>query len=152
MKSPNRLLRKMRGVTLVELMIVVSVIALLATIALGSYRRYLIRAQRAEAKVALMQLQTAEEKFYLQNNSYTNNVTNAVNGTPPGLGLQANTETGKYTITVPTIAADGSSYTAQAAPRTGGGQTDDSQCQTFTINERGQRGVTGPSGTEFCWK
>jgi type IV pilus assembly protein PilE len=142
-------LKKMRGVTLVELMIVIAVIGTLAAIAIPSYRRYLLRSQRSEAKIALMSLQTAEEKFYLQNNTYTNNVTAAP---PGGLGLQATSETGKYDITVPTIAGDGSSYTAQAAPRSGGGQTDDTQCLTFTITERGVRGVTGPYGSQACWK
>ena len=150
MKLPARVLKKMRGVTLVELMIVIAVIALLAAIAIPSYRRYLIRSQRSEAKIALMALQTAEEKYYLQNNAYTNNITAATNA--GGLGLSTTTETGKYTLNISTFPADGQSYTATAAPRSGGGQTDDTQCINFTINERGTRGVSGPSGPEFCWK
>jgi len=149
MKSTGRLFRKVRGVTLVELMIVIAVIGTLAAIAIPSYRRYLIRSQRSEAKISLMQLQTAEEKFYLQNNAYTNNVTAAP---PTGLGLQATSETGKYNIAITTFPADAQSYTATASPRSGGGQTDDTQCVNFTINERGTRGVSGPSGTQFCWK
>ncbi|HTU68400.1 MAG TPA: type IV pilin protein [Steroidobacteraceae bacterium] len=145
-------MRKMRGVTLVELMIVIAVIALLAAIAIPSYRRYLIRSQRSEAKIALMRVQTAQEKFYLQFNTYTSNVTNAMNGSPAGLGLSNQSETGKYTIAITTIGGDGQSYTATAAPRTGGGQTDDSQCMNFTITERGTRGVSGPQGSEYCWK
>lgn len=145
----SALLKRMRGVTLVELMVVIAVIGTLAAIAVPTYRRYLIRSQRSEAKIALMQLQTAQEKFYLQNNTYTNNLTAA---SPAGLGLPATSETMKYDITIPTLAPDGQSYTAQAAPRPGGGQTDDTQCVNYTINERGVRGVSGPSGPEFCWK
>jgi len=149
MKNTGRLFRKVRGVTLVELMVVIAVIGTLAAIAIPSYRRYLIRLQRSEAKISLMQLQTAEEKFYLQNNAYTNNVTAAP---PTGLGLPGSSETGKYNIAITTFPADAQSYTATASPRTGGGQTDDTQCVNFTINERGTRGVSGPSGTQFCWK
>lgn len=149
MKNTGRLFRKVRGVTLVELMVVIAVIGTLAAIAIPSYRRYLIRSQRSEAKISLMQLQTAEEKFYLQNNAYTNNVTAAP---PAGLGLPGSSETGKYNIAITTFPADAQSYTATASPRTGGGQTDDTQCVNFTINERGTRGVSGPSGTQFCWK
>lgn len=149
MKNTGRLFRKVRGVTLVELMVVIAVIGTLAAIAIPSYRRYLIRSQRSEAKISLMQLQTAEEKFYLQNNAYTNNVTAAP---PTGLGLPGSSETGKYNIAITTFPADAQSYTATASPRTGGGQTDDTQCVNFTINERGTRGVSGPSGTQFCWK
>jgi type IV pilus assembly protein PilE len=144
------MLNHARGVTLIELMIVIAVIALLAGIAIPSYRRYLLRSQRSEAKIALLALQTAEEKYYLQYNAYSNNVTGATDGT--GLGLTATSETGKYDVSVPTLAADGQSYTATAVPRTGGGQTDDVQCKTFSITDRGIRGVTGPEGPEYCWK
>jgi type IV pilus assembly protein PilE len=143
-------LKKMRGVTLVELMIVIAVIGLLAGIAIPSYRRYLIRSQRSEAKIALMALQTAQEKFYLQNNSYTNNITSATKD--GGLGLQDKSETGKYDIEITTFPADGQSYLATAKPRAGGGQSDDSQCLNFTITERGTRGASGPQGADFCWK
>jgi type IV pilus assembly protein PilE len=139
----------MRGVTLIELMVVVAVIGTLAAIAVPSYRRYLLRSQRSEAKIALMALQTAEEKFYLQNNTYTNNVTAVP---PTGLGLQAVSETGKYDIAITTFPADGQSYVATASPRAGGGQSDDTQCANFTITERGVRGVSGPFGSQACWK
>jgi type IV pilus assembly protein PilE len=144
------MLKRARGVTLVELMVVIAVIGILAAIAIPSYRRYLIRSQRSEAKIALLALRTAEEKYYLQYNAYSSNVTGATDGT--GLGLTNVSETGKYDIAVSTFAADGQSYMATASPRTGGGQTDDSQCKNFTITDRGTRGVSGPEGPEFCWK
>ena len=143
-------LRKMRGVTLIELMIVIVVLGILAAIAVPGYRRYLIRSQRSEAKISLLAIQTAEEKYYLQNNAYTNNLTAATNA--GGLGLQATSETGKYDLAITTFPADGQSYTATASPRTGGGQTDDVQCVNFTLNERGTRGVSGPYGAQACWK
>ena len=58
----------------------VSIIAILASVAVPTYRRYLIRSQRSEAKIALLQLQTAQEKFYMQNNSFTDNITDGVAG------------------------------------------------------------------------
>ena len=149
MKAITRPLVKMRGVTLVELMVVIAVLGTLAAIAIPTYRRYLLRSQRSEAKIALMSLQTAEEKFYLQNNTYTNNVTAAP---PTGLGLLATSETGKYDVAITTFPGDGQSYTATASPRAGGGQTDDSQCMNFTITERGVRGVSGSFGSQQCWK
>ena len=87
--------RRQRGMTLMELMAVIAVLGILATVAVPTYRRYLIRTQRSEAKIALLQLQTAQEKFYMQNNSFTSNVTAA---SPTGLGLLSTTQTGKYNI------------------------------------------------------
>src|SRR3954465_3801636 len=100
-----------RGVTLIELMTVIVVIAILSSIAIPSYRRYLLRSQRSEAKIALLQLQTAQEKFYLQNNAYTDKVTVSSTAASPGLGLTGLSETSKYDITVSTLGAGGQSYT-----------------------------------------
>ncbi len=63
--------KKMRGVTLIELVVVVAIVALLATVALPSYRQFQLRSHRVEAKAALLNLAAAQEKFYLQNNTYT---------------------------------------------------------------------------------
>jgi type IV pilus assembly protein PilE len=143
---------RMRGVTLIELMMVITILAIIAAIAVPTYRKYLLRAQRTEAKVALLQLQTAEEKFYLQNNIYTDKVTVASTAATPGLGLPGTSETGKYDIAITTLATGGQSYTATASPRTGGGQTDDKDCANFSINERGVRTISGTKTPEFCWK
>jgi len=59
----------MRGVTLAELMIVVVVVGILASVAYPSYRQYAARAKRTEAKAALLQIATMQERFYLQNNA-----------------------------------------------------------------------------------
>ena len=149
--NATRLLGRMRGVTLLELMVVIAVLGTLAALAIPSYRRYLLRSQRSEAKIGLMQLQTAEEKYYLQYNAYTNDITGATNANPPGLGLITTTETGKYNLSV-VLANAGQSFVATATPRAGGGQTDDAECSNFTITERGVRGVSGPLAADVCWK
>lgn len=146
--SVRRSIGRQRGVTLLELMAVISILAILASIALPTYRRYLIRSQRTEAKIALLQLQTAQEKFYMQNNAFTDNLTDA---SPAGLGLAETTETGKYTIAVD-LAEDGQTYDATATPAEGGGQADDADCATFSINQRGTKDVTGPAGVQTCWR
>ncbi len=134
-------LARMRGVTLIELLVVITILAIIASIAIPTYRKYLLRAQRSEAKISLLQLQTAQEKFYLQNNMYTDKVKVASTATVPGLGLPGLSETAKYDIEVTLLGAGGQTYTATAMPHAGGGQTDDKDCANFTINERGVRGV-----------
>jgi type IV pilus assembly protein PilE len=132
--------KKMRGMTLIELVIVVAIIALLATIAVPSYRQFVLRSHRVEAKAALLNLAAAQEKFYLQNNTYTDALTDAP---PDGLGLTATTEKGYYTVAIDD--ADADSFTATATAT--GGQAADSDCATFTIDQAGARTATSDS----CW-
>jgi type IV pilus assembly protein PilE len=145
-------LKAPRGMTLIELLIVIAIASLVAAIAIPGYRRYLIRAQRSEAKIALLQLQTAQEKYYLQFNLYTDDVTGSRSATTPGLGLPGVTETGTYDIAVTALGAGAQSYTATASPHAAGGQADDLQCATFTITDRGVRGSSGTGTSETCWK
>lgn len=149
--------KRQRGITLIELLTVMVVIAIIASIAIPSYRRYLIRAQRTDAKTALLQAQTAEEKFVLQNNAYTTNVTTAP---PGGLGLMGTSEKAFYTIDVPALTnTDGSAgYTLRARPAAmaeGRGQQDDTDCQVFTLDGAGVRTALNSGGADnstACWK
>ena len=65
-----KLMHTMRGITLIELMIVVVIIGFMAVIAYPNYREFAARAKRNEAKAALLQIATNQERFYLQNNTY----------------------------------------------------------------------------------
>jgi type IV pilus assembly protein PilE len=140
--------RRQQGVTLIELLTVIVVLGILAAIAVPSYRNYLMRANRSDAKSALMQLQAAQEKFYLQNNAYSGLVDTAP---PTGLGLSKVTANGYYSLSI-TLAADGQSYTAKADPTTAGGQNSDKSCASFTLTDTGTRNVSGTMGAAQCWK
>jgi len=136
--------RRQQGVTLLELMAVVVVIGILGMIAIPSYRQYTMRAHRAEAKAALMLLQTNQERFYLTNRTYSND--------PDQLGFAGDiTERGAYALTI--ASADlTAGYTATATPRAGGAidQRNDAQCTTFTIDAQGVRDATGTAAAS-CW-
>lgn len=136
------------GVTLVELLFVVVVIAILASFAMPSYRGYVLRAHRVEAKAALLNLAAAQQKYYLQNGTYALNL--ALTTAPPdGLGLRSTTESGRYVIVID--AANTMGFGATAA--TAGAQTSDVDCATFTINALGVRGATDGGGSiaTACW-
>jgi type IV pilus assembly protein PilE len=144
--------RKMQaGVTLMELLATLAVVGILGAIAVPTYRNYMIRANRSEAKELLLQLQTAEEKFYLDNNAYTANVTDAP---PGGLGLSGTSHTGKYALgnADVAVAANGQTYTATVSPVAGKGQDDDAHCTTFTLTDTGVRGSSGTASVAECWK
>ena len=128
---------RMHGVTLIELMIVVVIVAILASIAVPSYRNYVIRSQRTDATAALLRLAAAQEKFYLQNNTYASNASQ-VGG--------ASSEHGWYTIAV--NAADANGFSASATVTAGKAQAKDTACNIFTIDESGQRGAKSMD----CWR
>ena len=130
----------MRGVTLIELMIVVVVISILAAVAYPNYQEFTARAKRNEARAALLRLATNQERFYLNNNTFTQDLTALGFGTTP----TADTETGYYRIQV--TAANASNFTATATYLQGGSEA--SKCLTYTIDGRGSK-TSGPETD--CW-
>jgi type IV pilus assembly protein PilE len=142
--------RRQRGVTLIELLTVIVVLALLSTVAVSSYRRYVLRANRTDATTTLLRIQVAEEKFFLANNRYADGSTELTAAPPAGLGIGLGsgdiTPGGFYAVTLD--APDATHYTATATARAGQTQ-DKAACQTYTINEQATRTPAEDSG---CWK
>jgi type IV pilus assembly protein PilE len=137
--------KRQGGVTLVELMVVLLVLAIIASIAVPSYRRYMVRANRTEATAALLQLRISQEKFFLQNSRYAT-LAEVDDAPPGGLGIATTTLHGYYTIDM--LNVSNTTYTARATAA--GGQADDETCPTLTITESGVRGAGGP--VDVCWK
>lgn len=59
-----------QGFTLIELMITVVIVAILASIAVPSYRQHVIRANRAAAKEAMMDIANRQQQYLLAHRSY----------------------------------------------------------------------------------
>ena len=129
-----------RGITLLELMIVLVIISILAAIAYPNYREYIIRAKRTEAKAALLQIATQQERFYLQNNSFTQDLLVLGFATTPNF----TTDSESYVINVG--AADANNFTATATFLLGGDEA--LKCSTFQIDGRGAK--TSAFDTD-CW-
>jgi type IV pilus assembly protein PilE len=146
--------KSMRGMTLVELLTVMAIVALLGSIAYTTYRNSVIRSNRTEATAALLSVAAAQEKFYLQNNTYASD--DQLEDPPPtGLGLSRTTANGYYTIALDTGAQDDLTQTfgATATPTSTGGQGDDDDCTAFTIDETGQKGASGAADANTrCWR
>ena len=62
--------RRQAGFTLIELMIVVAIVGILATIAYPSYRESVLKGRRAEARTALLELMQQQERYMTQRGAY----------------------------------------------------------------------------------
>lgn len=69
-------MNKQQGFTLIELMIVVAIIGILATIGYPNYRDYVLRSENALAQSAMVELSVALERYYSENNSYKDAASN----------------------------------------------------------------------------
>ena len=135
--------RRMRGITLIELMIVVVILSILAVVAYPGYQEFVARAKRNEARAPLLQIASNQERFYLDNRSFTNDVSDLGLGTVAG--NCARSETGAYNVCINN--ADAATWDATATFLLGGNEA--SKCLTFTINSAGIRG-SAPHGD--CWE
>lgn len=143
---------KSRGFTLLELMVVVAIIAILASIALPAYQRYGLRARRVDGKELLMRVAAAQERFYTNFNRYATNPLTAATS----LGLTTlNSERGFYTIASANGATGNTqSYILTATPVAGGPQAGD-QCGALSVNNTGVKapaaGVMPQNSNGPCW-
>jgi type IV pilus assembly protein PilE len=155
--------RRNRGFTLVELIVAMVILATLAAIAIPSYNQYVLKSHRTEAKSALMDAASLEERYFSTSNLYTSNGMNlgyGIAGPPVPVG------TGYYVISVitavapvaPTAAVPGgtpATFTITAVPAAGSMQVSDTACASFSINSQGQQTALTSGGTDNtanCWQ
>ena len=66
----NKMKISQKGFTLIEIMIVVAIIGILASIALPNYQEHVMRSKLSEATSKLADLRIKMEQFYQDNRSY----------------------------------------------------------------------------------
>ena len=138
-------MKKQNGFTLIELMVVVAIIGVLSAIAYPSYQSYMKKSARADAKVGLSKLADKQERFYLQNNTYTTAFTSA------GLNTSSVSEEGYYDFTISSTDLV-SGFIITATPVTGKSQANDTGCTVMTLSSTGAKTPNGPEpDTKDCW-
>jgi type IV pilus assembly protein PilE len=134
-------MNQQRGFTLLELMITVTVLAILVGIAYPAYTGYMVRARRADGIAAINHAAMFMESWRSDNATYAGGDTDA--------SFPASSVDGYYTIAT-TAAATAAGYTLKATRI--GVQTKDTACGDLTLSSTGTRGRTGSGAdVETCW-
>lgn len=120
-------------------MMVLAIIAILATVSMQFFGDNVIRAKRTEARAALAQTAGSLEKCKSLYGSYNAANCNVV--------FPVTTETNLYQITAATAA---STFTLTATPVAGQRQASDADCTSFTLTNTGIKGATGAKISD-CW-
>jgi type IV pilus assembly protein PilE len=116
-------------------MIVVAVVAILASVAYPSYTQYLLRSHRTAAQGFLTDLATRQHQFFLDTRGYGDSVTSLRTTVPTDIAA-------KYDITVTTEAGPPPRFVISAAPR--GHQASDT-CASLSID------AAGAKTPATCW-
>lgn len=149
--------RRGRGFTLLELMIVLTIIGILAAIAYPSYVDYVVKSNRAVAKSSLVQLVARQEAYFILHKKYADNIMDlGYPSSPTGLrsnGGLVNLSKGSsddiiYKLQVGTEFSSDYNFRIEAVPVNM--QTRDDQCGTLYITANGSRG-TSTNNADRCW-
>lgn len=129
-----------RGITLVELMIVIVIVGVLTAIAFPNYRNYVARAKRSEAISAVLQCAANQEKIYLQEQAFTDDRTKL------GFKSPFKTDSGTYNIDVSAVnpANDFTCTATYALPA----DKESAKCNEFSIDAAGTK---ESSPDTDCW-
>lgn len=136
-----------RGVTLIEMVVVVGIISIVAAFAYPAYQKRAQKAKRTDAKVALINIAAQQERFFLRNNRYTTSLSD--------LGIDG-TENGFYSLSI--TSGSNSEFVAEATPAGSafsGGQWLDKDCLKFEIDQLGRKSATGDGqadNSQQCWQ
>lgn len=158
----NIQIKSQHGFSLIELVVAMLIAAILAAVAIPAYSNYTRKAHRVEAKNALLDMASLEERFMSTNNNYSQLSSDLGYGTTTTT-LPITIGSGYYQITTLTASAATAptSTTTVGTPATYtiqvtafGDQMKDTTCRTFKVIQTGAQTAFDSSGTDqsaTCW-
>ena len=149
----EKALLRQRGVTLIELMIVIVILAVVASFAYPSYLNYVVDTKRTAATSILLQVADRQQQFFMDNKRFANDLTNLGFANNPLViaddgRTMANAGDSESTYSVALSNVTATTYTVTAAPLNGQAVRD-TECGSLTLNQTLTKGSGGGSD---CWK
>lgn len=147
------IVRRQRGVTLVELMIVTVIVGILTSIAYPSYVEYTRRAKRAEAKALISDIGARMERYFFDKNKYTLLISDL--GFPAG-PHQGESAEGNYVGSIGAGPSGSINTSYQITANQNASQFHDPKCGNLTLDSRGAKGASAVTGNDAaiadCWR
>jgi type IV pilus assembly protein PilE len=158
--------QRVRGFSLIELLVAIVIATTLVAIAVPSYNNFVREGRRTEAKTAVLDMASLEERYFNTQNQYSSSPQDlgytGATFPVPGIPLAS----GNYTITVanvtpatpPSTLVPGggtpASFLITATVAAGTDQANDLLCQSFSVDSQGRQTATGsdPNPNVDCWK
>jgi type IV pilus assembly protein PilE len=133
--------RRAAGMTLIELMTAMVIVAILTAIAYPSYQSHTAKTRRKAATACLSQYANFMERYYTSNLNYDG-------AERPGLGCFTEGDMNRYyTFSQPEVDDDFRTYTITADPSDAQDAKDPDHCGSLTLNQAGERSPT----RNACW-
>ena len=141
-----------KGFTLIELVIVVSIVSILLVLTLPSYQRQLINTRRSLGVAELLDVMIRQEQYFIDHKQYAETLSDlgfpaspyAIG--PDGEAVSVQAERRVYLID---LTAGEYAYTLYAVPQLS--QAEDRLCGMLKLNSMGIKSVTGDGPTHLCW-
>ncbi|NVK38517.1 MAG: prepilin-type N-terminal cleavage/methylation domain-containing protein [Gammaproteobacteria bacterium] len=121
---------KQKGFNLIELMIVVVIIGIIASIAVPAYQDNVVKSSRGDGMTTLLDIMRAQENFFANEYTYTTNLTEL------NYSSSQSSASGKYKITASACGAEALTACVRLTATAQGGQASDGN---LTLDSRGNR-------------
>lgn len=129
-----------KGFSLLELIVAIVIVAILAAIAVSSYRSYILKGNRSDALRTLLAMQMAQEKYRMNNSTY-GTLAQVWNGV-------TTSENGFYTLAISANTATTYTLTATAVGSQANDSEDGTSCTTITLTYSNGTTTRTPAA---CW-